>query len=253
MEIFAAEGWRGFTFDSIARAAGVGKSSLYLRYSSREELLLDVLETHGYTTADNDHDLGSIDADLSDFARSYAQWLDGPAGLWSIRLSLEARLNPELAELIWSHTGVQVSQAHRIVRRAKQRGEIPPNASTAVILDALLGALVHHTMSAPSREPFSTANGRRFVDELTRSILDGVRQPAATFQQPAVRRTTQKPSKLDGAGELRDRNIAVPDLLKPVSVGLEIEPSPTKPGDAMCHADLLVPRLKSSTNIRPES
>jgi hypothetical protein len=28
----------------------------------------------------------------------------------------------------------------------------------------LLGGLVHHTMSAPSRGPFSTANGRRFAD-----------------------------------------------------------------------------------------
>ena len=193
MELFAAEGWRGFTFDSIARAAGVGKSSVYLRYSSREELLLDVLETYGYTTADNDHDLGSIDADLRDFARSYAQWLDGPAGLWSIRLSLEARLNPELAELMWSHLNVQVSQAHAIVRRAKQRGDIPPTASTAVILDALLGGLVHHTMSAPSREPFSTANGRRFVDELTRSILDGVRQPGSATQQATGRKTARKP------------------------------------------------------------
>jgi len=31
--------------------------------------------------------------------------------------------------------------------------------------------------SAPSREPFSTANGKRFIDQLTRTILDGVRQP----------------------------------------------------------------------------
>ncbi|HYZ57110.1 MAG TPA: TetR/AcrR family transcriptional regulator [Streptosporangiaceae bacterium] len=180
MEIFTAAGWRGFTFDSIAKAAGVGKSSLYLRYSSREELLLDVVEALGYTFPEGDHDHGSIDTDLREFARSYAQWLDGPHGLLSMRMNLESRLNPELGELLWLHTGTQVSRAHRIVRRAKQRGEIPTTASTAVILDALLGGLLNHTMSAPSREPFSTANGRRFVDELARSILDGVRRPVAS-------------------------------------------------------------------------
>lgn len=174
LEVFTSGGWRGFSLDSVARVAGAGKSTMYLRYANRQELLLAVLAEYGYTGAASRPDHGSLRADLADFAHSYAQWLDGPAGFLSIRIAVEARLNPDFAEVVRPVAVSQMSQAHAIIRRAKRRGEIPGSVSTAVLLDAVVGGLINHTVSAPGKAPYASAAGRRFVDELVTDILDGV-------------------------------------------------------------------------------
>ena len=42
--IYSQVGWAGFNFAVISRAAGIGKSAIYRRWSSREELLSDTLK-----------------------------------------------------------------------------------------------------------------------------------------------------------------------------------------------------------------
>jgi AcrR family transcriptional regulator len=187
IDVFVADGWRGFRLDAVAKAAGVGKSTIYLRYPTREALFLDVLATHGYTAAMGAHDHGNVRDDLSDFCHSYAEWLDGPAGLWSIRMSTEIRLNQDFAEVVQPDAAQQISHAHQIIRRGKQRGEIPPRASAAVILDSVIGALVQHTISAPGKAPYSSPSGRKFVDDLVDMVLKGVTAtPAATVTPAGV-------------------------------------------------------------------
>jgi AcrR family transcriptional regulator len=174
LDVFAADGWRGFSLDSVARAAGIGKSTIYLRYPDRQQLILAIVAAYGWQGAADLPDHGGIEADLADFAHSYAEWLDGPAGLLSIRMAVEARLNPDFAEVIRPHAVRQISQAHRIIHRAKARGDIPRGASSAVLLDAVVGGLVNHTTTAPGKPPYSSPAGRRFVDELVRDVLHGV-------------------------------------------------------------------------------
>ena len=174
LEVFTSGGWRGFSLDTVARAAGAGKSTMYLRYSNRQELLLAVLTEYGYTGAASLPDHGSLSADLADFAHSYARWLDGPAGFLSIRIAVESRLNPDFADVVRPVAVSQMSQAHAIVRRAKRRGELQASVSTAVLLDAVVGGLINHTVSAPAKPPYASAAGARFVDELVRDVLHGV-------------------------------------------------------------------------------
>ena len=40
LAVYAEAGWSGFSFDAVARRAGVGKAPLYLRWASKEDLLL---------------------------------------------------------------------------------------------------------------------------------------------------------------------------------------------------------------------
>src|SRR5690348_5873402 len=41
--LFGDAGWAGFAMESVARRAGVGKASVYLRWSSKEALLTDAV------------------------------------------------------------------------------------------------------------------------------------------------------------------------------------------------------------------
>lgn len=174
LDVFTTAGWRGFSFDTVARAAGVGKSTIYLRYQTRHELLLALLAEYGYQGAGKLADHGSLEADLVEFAQNYAEWLDGPAGHLSIRLAVESRLNPDVAEVLKPRSASLISQAHGIVHRAKRRGDIPAGASTAVLLDALVGGLINRTITSPDRPAYASAAGKRFVAELVHDVMYGV-------------------------------------------------------------------------------
>ena len=42
---FGEAGWQGFSVEAVARRAGVGKASIYLRWPTKSELLLDALKS----------------------------------------------------------------------------------------------------------------------------------------------------------------------------------------------------------------
>lgn len=181
MDVFVQKGWSGFTLDAVARDARVGKSSMYLRYSSREELILEMVDHFQYPIDDiTGASHASIDDELRVFAESYAAWLDLPEGLMAIRQLIETRLNPDLNELLTSHSNEIIGKTHGIIRRAKRRGEIPASASAAVMLDSLLGALVHHTVTASERPTFSSPAGQAFVRHVVEQTLAGARAAIAT-------------------------------------------------------------------------
>jgi AcrR family transcriptional regulator len=174
LDVLTTAGWRGFSLDTVARAAAVGKSTIYLRYQTRQELLLALLAEYGYQGAAKLADHGSLEADLTDFAQNYAEWLDGPAGLLSIRLAVESRLNPDVAQALRPRSASLIGQAHAIVHRAKRRGDIPSSVSSAVLLDAVVGGLINRTITSPDRPAYASAAGRRFVNELVRTVMHGV-------------------------------------------------------------------------------
>src|SRR3954465_3041476 len=43
LEEYGEHGWSGFTMDGVARRAGVGKSTVYLRWQDKESLLTDAV------------------------------------------------------------------------------------------------------------------------------------------------------------------------------------------------------------------
>ena len=45
MEVFGELGWEGFTVEGVAKRAGVGKASIYLRWPTKEALLVDAVES----------------------------------------------------------------------------------------------------------------------------------------------------------------------------------------------------------------
>ena len=44
VSVYASAGWSRYGFDSVAKAPGVGKPALYLRWPSREDLLFDAVD-----------------------------------------------------------------------------------------------------------------------------------------------------------------------------------------------------------------
>ncbi|SRR5258706_10784849 len=78
LRVYAEAGWSGFSFGAVARRAGVGKAPLYLRWQSKEDLLLAALSAHTSTMPIRDS--GSLRDDLTEYARRLLQGKSTPEG-----------------------------------------------------------------------------------------------------------------------------------------------------------------------------
>ena len=174
VEVFGQKGWAGFTIDGVARAAGVGKASLYLRWNSKQQLLFDALMARA--SVDVHVDTGDIRSDLRHLGAQLLEmfWADG--GVTWMRLVVEGAVHNEFAAHRDKLTGPAVLAARQIVRRATARGELPAGTSPALVLDAILGATIIHVAVTPVElREVAKAQSDRYLDQLVDLILAGVR------------------------------------------------------------------------------
>lgn len=144
---FGEAGWWGFNVEAVARRAGVGKASVYLRWTTKETLLADALtETLAPIT---DVDTGTLHGDLVELARQMLWLYVGDGGRAAQRSGLEAPGIPGIAEHYAALRGSQVRAARAIVHRGIRRGEIAGDTSVVLLLDTLCGGAMMHAMSTP--------------------------------------------------------------------------------------------------------
>ncbi|WP_415973842.1 TetR/AcrR family transcriptional regulator [Rhodococcus sp. 077-4] len=151
LEVYWETSWRGFTFDAVARRAKVGRAALYRRWADKEELLVHALEARAPLSTPID--TGSVRGDLIELAEQLAIGYGELSGLVSLRVTLDARVNPNLL----SHLTDTLNQSRlvttrRIVRRAITSGELPEGTSTTLLLELVTGAVL-------ARALFSQAHG----------------------------------------------------------------------------------------------
>ncbi|MFR9804066.1 TetR/AcrR family transcriptional regulator [Pseudonocardia sp. RS010] len=166
--VYARDGWAGFSFEAVAREAGVGKPALYRRWESREELLVQAMDTLRLPTA---IDVGSLRADLLDYAYQWVEWYsDQSRGLAALRLAADTISNPPLNEV---HKRLIVrprtEAAREITRRAIDRGEVADTLHSATAIELLVGAMQIHWMytkesSLPEMRRTFRAHAERLVD-----------------------------------------------------------------------------------------
>lgn len=147
LELYNEAGWPGLTYDAVARRASVGKSALYLRWPTKEKLLLDALAAR--TLSLQLSDSGSVRQDLLDFARQMAAVYLGPEGWLLLRVALEARRYPELLGPMQERFAKDILAARAIVRRAVERGQLPPGTSATLLTDIVAGAVLNHLLATP--------------------------------------------------------------------------------------------------------
>ena len=173
LDVFGETGWAGFAMEAVAKRAGVGKASLYLRWSNKEALLTDAL-TAGLPQI-SDVDTGTLHGDLAELATQILDLYLGPANRAAMRLNLEATTIPGIAEHYEALRTSQVLAARAIVRRGIGRGELPESVPITLLLDTLVGGAMMHAMTTPADKRAALAGdtaayARRLVDFLLHSV-----------------------------------------------------------------------------------
>jgi AcrR family transcriptional regulator len=173
LDVFGDAGWAGFAMETVARRAGVGKASLYLRWSGKEALLTDAVTLRFPPVGDAD--TGTLRGDLTELAVQMLDLYAGRSNRAALRLALEAELIPGVAEY---YAGLRLSAvlaARAIVRRAVERGELTPDVQETLLLDTLTGGAMMHALTTPPERRadlarHSRAHAERLVSFLLRAV-----------------------------------------------------------------------------------
>ncbi|GAA3510947.1 TetR/AcrR family transcriptional regulator [Georgenia daeguensis] len=179
LELFGQHGWAGLSLDAVATHAGIGKSTIYLRWKTKRALLLDAIryfETRRENPVDDGQPLREY---LIEYCLTLGRLLLGPHGPTMLHIAAGAITHPEDFHEIRreSITRGTLPIAARILR-AVIDGELPEGTDSGQLLDMIEGSLVFHLVIAPlgaTREELGADLERyvtTLVDKALRTAID---------------------------------------------------------------------------------
>jgi AcrR family transcriptional regulator len=148
-----AVGYAELTMERVANRARASKGSLYRRWSSRAELVVDAVH---YTLPECAEvpDTGNVREDLLGCLRGFANLLNGPSGAAVRGLMAETIHNPDLMEVIRIRfIDPYVNVFLDVLRRGAVRGEVRASALTSRIAGVGPDLLRQHFMAYRSPIP----------------------------------------------------------------------------------------------------
>ena len=179
-DLLLENGLAAVSMDAVAARAGVSKATIYRWWPTKETLALDALY-HEWAAVPPPRDTGSLRGDLLSLLRPWVR-LAGqrPYGRAIAALLTAAQTDPEFArEYRARFVEPRRDQARAVLRRAIERGEIPPSTKVEVALDLLYGPVYHRLLHghAPLND--------RFVRDVIDTTLGGIMPPAPPAAPPA--------------------------------------------------------------------
>lgn len=172
LDLLAEVGYQSMSIEAIASRAGVGKTTIYRRYTSKEELVADAIESLRDDLAIPDS--GSFWGDMDILINNAAKKIHSPLGRQTLALIIStASSNPQFAEVYWTkYTKLRREAFSKILERAKSRGEIHKDADVDLIIDLVSGSLYYALIFKPTTEPVE-AYMRRTMNLLLKGIGNG--------------------------------------------------------------------------------
>jgi AcrR family transcriptional regulator len=137
-------GVRALSMDEIAARAGVSKATIYRRWSSKEELVLDALRSaiEPVDAVDN----GSLGADLRQYLREMTERMTASRGDVLPHLIEVACYDPSIRTSLDDWVQHRRAPLHAILQRGVARGELPADTDVDLLLDALIGPFVYRRL-----------------------------------------------------------------------------------------------------------
>ncbi|HEY3810950.1 MAG TPA: TetR/AcrR family transcriptional regulator [Acidimicrobiales bacterium] len=175
--VLLERGLAAMTIEDVAERAGVGKASIYRRWSTKGTLALDAFLAE-FLASQPLPDTGSLDGDLRAALRAWVRTVRGtPTGRALGGLIGQVQHDPELA-IAWTQRVVTPirAQHRRIIERAMERGEIPADSEADLLLDMLYGPAYHRLLNG--HLPLTN----RFIHQVVAMVMVGA---AAGASAPA--------------------------------------------------------------------
>lgn len=156
LELFVEHGIEGASFEQIARRAGVARTTVYRRWSSREDLLAQAMEV-----AREAPERSLTAAARVPLRRMADELIDALSEMATRRgyLRTVAKLvgsvpdSPKLMSVYWNTYLIpRRRMVAGIIGRARARGAIAKDADSETLLDMIGGAIMYHLLIRPGRK-----------------------------------------------------------------------------------------------------
>ena len=142
LRLLADVGYGALTMDAVASEAGVGKATIYRRWRTKQDLVVDTISDLNRAEA-SPPDTGSLEGDLRQMLRSLVGVINGPTGAATLSLLSTVPHQPALAEAFRNGPlAVWRQSFEQIWARAEARGEVRPGIAGSVAAETTSALLV---------------------------------------------------------------------------------------------------------------
>jgi AcrR family transcriptional regulator len=173
LELFIERGVEGTSMEQIAKRAGVGKPSIYRRWSNKEDLIAAAMETlvvEEVEWADRDaintqspYALVEAAIDRAAVAVTTPQYRALVARVFGSAVS-----HPQLMATYWErYIKPRRQLAALLLDRAREHGTVAPDADADVAIDMMVGAVTYRVLQP---NPPDTEQMRRYLAEVYRQV-----------------------------------------------------------------------------------
>jgi AcrR family transcriptional regulator len=152
LKLLAEVGFERMSIEAIATCAGVGKTTIYRRYNSKEELVADAIESLRAEVVIPD--TGTLWGDMDALIHNAAQITLNPVGRQAVAMIISsASSNSQFAQIYWTKYLQPRRQAFEVViERAKTRNEVQENLDPALVFDTISGIMLYAQIFQPTSE-----------------------------------------------------------------------------------------------------
>ena len=170
--LLATGGYDAVSMEAVAAHAGVGKATVYRRYTCRAELVAATVQA-SLEAANLEADRGSLRRELQVLIDGYSGHLGAVMAEVSLRLVAEAVRDERARAAVEALVGARREGAAAILARAATRGELLQIVDPDTLLDLIGGGVLVHC--ARHGGEVSAA----FAEQLLDLIVTGLTSPAA--------------------------------------------------------------------------
>ena len=187
VELLASAGYERLTMDAVAAAAKASKATLYRRWTTKADLVIDAIERAKKAPSVVDLDTGSLRGDLLASA-CHQGGISDPAAV-SVLAGIIPALHhdPEFADAFHERfLKPKLAESRAIYERARARGEIDEEVDIG-LLETVLPAIALHRAFV-FREPIDDRVVGRIIDEVViPAATRGADRRTSSHRQPAAR------------------------------------------------------------------
>ena len=167
LRLLADVGYGSLTMDAVASEAGVGKATIYRRWRTKQDLVVDTISDLNRAEA-APADTGSLAGDLRAMMHSLVSVITGPTGAATLSLLSTVPHQPALAHAFQDGPlAVWRQSFDEVWSRAEQRGEVRQGTGSSVIAEVPSALLVQRWL----------LTGRPVDDAYADEVLDTVVLP----------------------------------------------------------------------------
>lgn len=152
LDLLAEVGFEAMSIEAIATRAGVGKTTIYRRYSSKNELVADAIESIRDEVLIPD--TGALWSDMDALIENAEKITLTPLGRQAVAMIISsASSNPEFAQIYWEKYLQPRRQAFDIViERAKERNEVSADLDSGLVFDTMSSIMLYALIFPPISE-----------------------------------------------------------------------------------------------------